>query len=153
MACCCLCRTCAAVDRRRIKKFHGSSCDTARQVLCTLSDYPLGSLVETSDPSAILCKVCEKKLTTIHTLQTQLSSTKEDIWRLLSSLHRVGVINLGKRSIPRPESEVPSHKVTRLSHNESSDVQQRPSEAVASDSPHILSTASAPSSPSLKVSD
>ena len=106
MALCCLCRVCAPPDHRRKKKFHGASCNTAKQTLSALSEYPLDSLVETSDPSAILCHACERKLTTIHNLEAKDVSMKEDVKRLLSSLQKAGAVNLGKRSRGYGEAEV-----------------------------------------------
>ena len=106
MALCCLCRVCAPPDHRRKKKFHGASCNTAKQTLSALSEYPLDSLVETSDPSAILCHACERTLTTIHNLEAKVVSMKEDVKRLLSSLQIAGAVSLGKRSRGYGEPEV-----------------------------------------------
>ena len=72
MALCCLCKKLAPADHRRRKKFHGSSCATARETLDKLSLVPLQMLVEINNPEATLCNVREKKLSNIHTLEVKL---------------------------------------------------------------------------------
>lgn len=133
-------------DHRRKKKFHGASCNTAKQTLSTLSEYPLDCLVETSDPSAILCHACERTLTTIHSLEAKVVGMKEDVKRLLSSLQIAGVVSLGKRSRPgyREPEVPPSPKRAHVAQSRDSD-----SESVVQ---HTLSHDVAPSNSSQSVS-
>lgn len=68
---CCLCRLTLAEDTRKKKRFHGRSCENAKQTLQQISDVPLHLLVEINDPSALLCKDCEKSLENISKLTKQ----------------------------------------------------------------------------------
>lgn len=155
MALCCLCRVCPPPDHRRKKKFNGASCNTAKQTLSALSEYPLDSLVETSDPSAILCHACERTLTTIHNLEAKVGTMNEDVKRLLSSLHIAGAVSLRKRSTGYGEPEVLAPKRAHVAQSlRSTGAQHTSSEAAPSSSSQSVSTASACSSasPPLTVS-
>ena len=135
-------------DHRRKKKFHGASCNTAKQTLSALSEYPLDCLVETSDPSAILCHACERTLTTIHSLEAKVVSMKEDVKRLLSSLQIAGVVSLGKRSRPGyHEPEVPpkrAHVAQSRASDSESVVQLHAAPSTSSQSVSACSSASPP---------
>ena len=62
MSLCCLCRDPVPLDHRRRKRFHGESCSKARSMIKSLSDK---CYAELSDPCALLCQGCEKKLINI----------------------------------------------------------------------------------------
>lgn len=86
-----------------MKRFHGESCITAKEVLGTLSLHPLDSLVETSDPEAVLCNKCQAKLNTIHSNELKLTGMKQEVRQLLLSLKKVSNITVTvgeKRSLP-----------------------------------------------------
>ncbi len=83
---CCLCCETLPEDHRKRKKFHGHSCNEARAVAARMSPVPLNSIPETSNPTAVLCFRCEKKLNDINSLEVKLSSLKADVSDMLSQL-------------------------------------------------------------------
>ena len=105
--CCCLCRNPAPTDHRRRKKLHGASCAKAKAVLKEVLCVPLEALVETSDPTAVLCYNCERTLNNIDTLVTKAETLKEDIRKKGSALQSVTACG-GKR--PTTDTELPQAK-------------------------------------------
>ena len=73
-------------DSRKRKNFHGSSCDSVRQTLTRLSHCPLSALVQTSNPNAVICVVCHKKLESVKACEEKLVALEGDVKNKLSSL-------------------------------------------------------------------
>ena len=86
---CCLCLQPVSGDSRKRKNFHGSSCDGVRQTLARLSHSPLNALVQTSNPNAVLCVVCHKKLVNVKACEEKLATLEGDVKNMLSSLTTV----------------------------------------------------------------
>ena len=83
MSLCCLCHDPVPLDHRRRKRFHGESCSKARSVIKSLSDK---CYAELSDPCALLCQGCEKKLINISVLGEKLETLKSEVNGKLSRL-------------------------------------------------------------------
>ena len=83
---CCLCLQLVSASSRKRKNFHGSSCDSVRQTLTRLSRCPLNALVQTSNPNAVICVVCHKKLVSIKACEEKLAALEGDVKNMLSSL-------------------------------------------------------------------
>ena len=86
---CCLCLQPVSSDSRKRKNFHGSSCDGVRQTLARLSHCPLDALVLMSNPNAVICVVCHKKLVNVKTCEEKLVTLEGDVKNTLSSLTAV----------------------------------------------------------------
>ena len=84
---CCLCRLTLAKDTRKKKRFHGRSCGNAKQTLQQISDVPLHLLAEIRDPSALICKDCEKILENISKLTKQLQNLRSQVLQNLQALN------------------------------------------------------------------
>ena len=70
--------------------------------------------METRDPDAYLCKICEGQLTAVQTLEAKLISVKSKITDSLNSLHSVGGAGVApKRSRPQEGARPPLEKRTR----------------------------------------
>ena len=110
-ACCCLCRSPVPADHRRRKKLHGTSCATAKSVLTEVSGVSLETLVETSDPAAVLCYSCERVLNNIHSTAAKLETLKADVKGKVSVLQSVTLCP-EKRRRPIPDAELPQAKHT-----------------------------------------
>ena len=83
---CHLCLQPVSADSRKRKNFHGSSCDRVRQTLTRLSHCPLNALVQTSNPNAVICVVCHKKLVSVKACKDKLVALEGDVKNMLSSL-------------------------------------------------------------------
>ena len=83
---CCLCLQPVSASSRKRKNFHGSSCDSVRHTLTRLSHCPLNALVQTSNPNAVICVVCHKKLVSIKACEEKLVALEGDVKNMLSSL-------------------------------------------------------------------
>ncbi len=116
-ACCCLCRNPVSTDHRRRKKLHGASCKVAKTVLREVSCVPLEALVETRDPTAVLCYGCEKTLNNIHGLAAKVETLKAGVSEKVSALQ--SVILCGEKR-PRPTPDLDCPPATRL-HVENAD--------------------------------
>ena len=119
-SCCCLCRDSVSKDHRRKKRLHGEGCKTAKAVLKEVLCAPLETLVETRDPTSVLCYTCERTLSNIHSLTARVETLKANVRRKLSALQ--SVILCGEKR-PRPISdrefeELPS---TKHPHTEKAD--------------------------------
>ena len=86
---CCLCLQPVSGDSRKRKNFHGSSCDGVRQTLARLSHCPLDALVQTSNPNAVICVGCHKKLVNVKAFEEKLATLEGDVKNMLSSLTTV----------------------------------------------------------------
>ena len=80
---CSLCRQQAPRDHRRSKKLYGTSCASARATLERLSPDGFQFLRMTSGPDAVLCYGCEKKLSTVESLERKLCDAKKTVMDLL----------------------------------------------------------------------
>ena len=82
---CCLCAT-NVTDRKKRRKLHGDSAKRFKDALAKLSQHPLDALLETADPDAFLCTVCEKHLATVVDLEPRLTSARRALTEKLSTL-------------------------------------------------------------------
>ena len=83
---CCLCLQPVSGDSHKRKNFHGSSCDSVCQTLTKSSHCPLNALVQTSNPNAVICVVCHKKLVSVKACEEKLVALEGDVKNMLSSL-------------------------------------------------------------------
>ena len=70
---------------------------------------PLEALVETSDPTAMLCYSCERTLNNIDSLVAKAETLKADVRKKGAALQRVTVCG-GKRQRPTSDKELPQAK-------------------------------------------
>ena len=93
----------------RRKKLHGASCAKAKTVLKEVLCVPLEALVETSDPTAMLCYSFEITLSNIDSLVAKAETLKADVMKKGSTLQRVTLYG-GKRQRPTSDKELPQAK-------------------------------------------
>ena len=96
------------MDHRR-KKLHGAGCAKVKTVLKEVLCVPLEALVETSDPTAVLCYSCERTPNNIDTLVAKAETLKEDVRKKVSALQSVTASG-GKRQRPTSDTELPQAK-------------------------------------------
>lgn len=85
---CCLCREVVPPDHKWRKRLHGDSCATAKSVLQRLAaPLSLHLLQATSEPDAVLCYNCNRRLTNIFSLEKKLEEEKALVKHMLSSLY------------------------------------------------------------------
>ena len=92
------------MDHRR-KKLHGAGCAKVKTVLKEVLCVPLEALVETSDPTAVLCYSCERTPNNIDTLVAKAETLKEDVRKKVSALQSVTASG-GKRQRPTSDTEL-----------------------------------------------
>jgi len=117
-ACCCLCRDPVSADHRRRKKLHGLACKIAKAVLRELSPVPLEALVETREPTAVLCYGCERTLNNIHSLAAKVETLKAGVREKVSALQIVTLCS-GKRPRSTPDTDLPPTKQQHIQNPDS----------------------------------
>ena len=74
---CCLCEETLVGDKRKRRRFYGSSCENFKNYLQKLSPVPLSEVIQERD--AYLCKSCESQLKKAVDLEEKLSKLHEKL--------------------------------------------------------------------------
>lgn len=101
---CCLCHhqlmEGAALKKR--KRFHGDSCQNTREVVSKITEeqqQSLASFVETNNPDAFLCHVCDTQVVKYSKLLKEAQKVKDALAEKLSKLTRLSGNNRGQKRV------------------------------------------------------
>ena len=107
---CCLCHQQlmegGALKKR--KRFHGDSCQNIREVVSKLMEeqqQSMASFMETSNPDAFLCHICDAQGTKYSKLLKEAQKLKDGLAEKLSKLSKVSENNRGQKRVTELHEE------------------------------------------------